>query len=123
MTKKGWKSKIKKATTELGTYKKAFEEVIEALAEILEQRDNAMEQFISTGGKPVISYTNKAGKSNPVKNPCLAVWNDLNSQAITYWKELGMTPAGLKRINQELMETKKQSSFAEIVKGAFADDQ
>ena len=36
-----------------------------------------------------------------VKNPLLAVWDDLNKTALAYWRELGLTPAAYKKISGE----------------------
>ena len=76
---------------------KSFLPVINALAEILERRDQAQEQFFESGGNVVISYTNKGGNANPVKNPFYVVWNELNAIALSYWKELCLTPAAYKK--------------------------
>lgn len=76
---------------------KGFLPVINALAEILERRDQAQEQFFESGGNVVISYTNKGGNANPVKNPFYVVWNELNATALSYWKELCLTPAAYKK--------------------------
>ena len=104
MKKKTWKSRIKKACREAGVYQPYFDYVIDSLAGIMEMRDNAQEQFTESGGETVIEYTNKNGSTNQVKNPALAVVMDCNAQAMAYWKELGLTPAGLKKINEKRLE-------------------
>ena len=112
-----YKKKIKDACTAAGTYRPFFDSTIGILAEILEKRDQAREQYEKEfDSQPVITYTNKAGASNPVKNPVLVMWNDLNSTALTYWRELGLTPAGLKKIDEQSMKPKKKSSLAEVLK-------
>ncbi len=97
MEKKKWKTKIKKAVVEVGTYKPAFDAVIDALAEILEKRD---EVYLAYDGKPIVEHTNSHGETNRMKNPALMLWDDFNKTAITYWRELGMTPAGLKKLTE-----------------------
>lgn len=74
-----------------------YQPVIDALAEILARRDEAAEQFAESGGNVVISYTNKGGNANPVKNPFYVVWNELNSMALSYWRELCLTPSAYKK--------------------------
>ena len=115
MTKKGWENKIKKATISVGTYKSDFDAVISTLASILEKRDKTEEIFASSGGETVIEYTNKFGATNIVKNPILVVLMDLNSQALSYWRDLGLTPAGLKKINESAMKKQKKSALAEAL--------
>lgn len=100
MEKRRWKSKIKTACKRAGTYKQFFDPIIDSLAEIMELRDKAKEKFEESGGEIVVEYTNKNGSTNTVKNPALVVVMECNTQALAYWRDLGLTPAGLKRINE-----------------------
>ena len=99
MVKVEWQNKIKQACVDAGTYKHYFDSVIETLAGIMEMRDNAEQLFIKSGGDTVVMHTNKGGATNIVKNPALVVVDDLNKTALAYWRDLGLTPAGLKRIS------------------------
>lgn len=103
MKKQKWKEAIEQAAQEAGTYKPHFDAVIDTLASILEKRDDAEEQYQATGGKPVVSHTNKGGNTNIVKNPALVVYMDLNTQALAYWRDLGLTPSGLKKLNADAL--------------------
>lgn len=100
MTKNEWKTEIKRASDDVGTYKEAFDPVIDALAKILEQRDAVYQKYVDEGALPVVVKVSDRGAVNNAKNPLLVVWDDLNKTALTYWKELGLTPAGLKRIKE-----------------------
>lgn len=111
-----WKNTIKQAAIEAGTYRPFFESVISTLADILEKRDEAQETFRKTGGRVLVTHTNKAGATNVEQNPALRLVNDLNRDALAYWRELGLTPAGLKRINEKAMEKKKTNMLAEALK-------
>ena len=111
-----WKRNLNKQTKEIGTYKDSFAPIIATLAKILEQRDSVYEKYIEEGANPLVEYTNKNGSTNLTKNPLLVIWNDLNASALTYWRELGLTPAGLKKIDESLMKTKKISALAEVLK-------
>ncbi len=112
-----YKKKIKAACVAAGTYREFFDSVIAALSEILQKRDEVMEQYVDElDAKPIITYTNKAGASNPTKNPALVLWDDLNKSALSYWRDLGLTPAGLKKIDEQAMKKKKVSSLAEALK-------
>lgn len=116
MTKKRWKVKIKKAATAAGTYKPVFDSVIDTLAGILERRDAAQQMFEESGGAVLVKHTNKGGATNIVQNPALRLVNDLDRDALSYWRDLGLTPAGLKRIDEDAMKPKKVSPLAEALK-------
>lgn len=113
MQKDEWKKEIIKACKEAGTYQIFFENVIDTLAQIMEARDRAQEQFISSGAAPTIIHTNKAKEQNIVKNPILVMVNELNAQALAYWRDLGLTPKGLRTLNAEVIERKKGSGGLE----------
>lgn len=114
--KKTWVRKIRQACQEAGTYRPYFEITIATLADIMEMRDKAMEQYISSGGNPVVIHTNKAKERNLVKNPALIAVNDLNTTALAYWRDLGLTPAGLRRISEDAMKAPRKSALAEALR-------
>lgn len=118
MRKQTWKNRIKDSCIEAGTYRECFEAIIDTLAGILELRDNAEEKFIENGGNTIIQHTNKGGSTNTVKNPALVVLMDCNAQALAYWRDLGLTPAGLKRINEAALKAdeRKESVLEEALK-------
>ena len=91
--------------------------MISTLAEILSRRDMALENFEQSGGNILVKHTNKAGATNIEQNPTLRMINDLNRDALQYWRDLGLTPAGLRKINEAAMKAKKRSALAEALKG------
>lgn len=109
LTKRQWKLRIKSACKAAGTYQNYYDSVIDTLAGILETRDNAEERFQESGGEPVVEHTNKGGATNIVKNPALVVIMDCNAQALAYWRDLGLTPAGLKRLGEKGLVNKENS--------------
>lgn len=113
--KKTWVRKIRQACKEAGTYRPYFDITINTLGDILEMRDRAMEQYIASGGNPVVIHTNKAKEKNLVKNPALIAVDDLNKTALAYWRDLGLTPAGLRRINDDLMKPQKTSALIQAL--------
>ena len=115
-SKKTWKTKIKKAAEEAGTYRTYFDSVIDTLAGIMEMRDKSYELFVKSGGNTVVRHINKNGSTNLVKNPMLVVVLDCNTQALAYWRDLGLTPKGLKAIDEQAMKQIKQSGLAEALK-------
>lgn len=114
MNRKEWEKRIRKNCEEAATYEPYYDSVIATLAGILEKRDRAEEQFEELGGDVTITYINKAGHENTVKNPALVAFMDLNSQALSYWRELGLTPSGLKKIITET-KAKPNASFEELL--------
>lgn len=113
-----WKSRIKKAMVQVGTYKASFDDAIDTLADILERRDIALQEFLDEGGKATFEHISDRGSVNIRKNPRLTVWQDLNTQALAYWRDLGLTPAGLKKLNEAALNAnKKGSALEEALKG------
>jgi len=110
---KKWKNKISKYLRQVNIDPKQYDSLVRTLSDILEQRDACFEQYVQDGAVPVIEYTNKAGATNTVKNPKLVMWIDLNTQALSYWRELGLTPSGLKRLNESAMAGAKEQSALE----------
>jgi len=118
MTKDEWIKKIRRACSEAKTYRPFFDDAIEQLASILEVRDAAAEQYSDEGEYPIINYTNKAGKTNKVKNPALTVIDKENELALAYWRDLGLMPAGYKKLNGEVTE-KRGGSFEAAIQEAL----
>ena len=110
-----WRARIKSACIDVGTYRPSFDYIIDTLASILEKRDEAYKTYTALGGQPIVKYTNKGGATNSVANPALTLWDDLNKSALAYWRDLGLTPAGLKKIDEKAMQPKKRSTLAEVI--------
>lgn len=109
MTAKSWEKRIRTACENAGTYKDCFNSVIETLSQIMEERDQARAAY---NGEPIVEHTNKGGNTNLEQNPALRLINDLNRDALAYWRELGLTPKGLRQINEAaIKETKKVSAL------------
>lgn len=111
---KTWKERITEACEQAGTYQPNFEAIVETLATILEQRDAAFEQFIAEGAEFVVTHKLDRGNENKKINPLLQVWDTLNKTALSYWKELGGTPAGLKKITSDAI-SKQQVGFEQLL--------
>ena len=89
--------------------------MIVTLANILERRDEVQAYYEEHGGEPIVKYTNKAGAENMVTNPALSLWDNLNKSALAYWKDLGLTPAGLKKIDDTALKAQKKDAFADAL--------
>lgn len=110
MKKEAWKKRIKKACIEAGTYRDYFDSVIVSLAEILEARDQVRKYYKDSGAEPIVMRTNKGGHSNMEKNPILVIYDDMNKTAMAYWRELGLTPKGLKAIDEKAMKAQQKKA-------------
>ena len=109
MKKDKYCEEIKQMCIEAGTYAPYFDRIILELAEILEIKDDAERQYIASGGNPVVKHTNKAKQENIVKNPALAVIIELKATALAYWRDLGLTPKGLKSLGEQIKKDEDTS--------------
>ena len=110
MNAKTYEKKIIADMKEVGTYKPEFNKTIETLALIYEDIDTARAQFEKSGGNMIIAHTNKSGATNLVKNPFYLIIENLQANILQYNRELGLTPKGLKNINEAEMKGKKKKS-------------
>lgn len=110
MKSSGWKRRITAASKEAGTYQPHFENMIDTLAQILEDRDGARKQFVEAGSQPVVEENGRLRK-----NPMLVMVNELNTTALQYWRDLGLTPAGFKRLGESLAKPEKKESLESIL--------
>lgn len=85
----------------IGTYDNAFMLSIGILDGLLSDYYRAREDWISDGGQLVMEYTNKNGQTNTVKNPLYQSMEKLRMDILTYLRELGITPSGLKKLKQD----------------------
>ena len=115
MTAKKWESEVRAQVKAVGTYREAYEPVIMTLATVLEQRDRAYADYIEDGARSTIEKTRDRGAKNVGINPKLRAWQDLNAQALAYWRDLGLTPAGLKRIDEKATKAPRKSALAEAL--------
>lgn len=115
MNSKDWQTKIKASCEAAGTYRPFFDEVISTLAGILERRDEALRQFEVSGGHVIVAHTNKAGATNLEQNPALRAINDMNRDALAYWRDLGLTPAGLKKIDEKALKAQKKKTLGDVL--------
>ena len=113
MDRDEWRRLIKRQTKAVGTYQKTFDSVIDTLAGILAERDAVYAQYEDEGSEALVEKISDRGARNYVINPLMTLWKDLNASALAYWRDLGLTPAGLKRINEAAMQKKEKGSALE----------
>lgn len=115
MDEKKYKADIVKKMKAVNTYNKSFDHAIKVLAKTLADYDIVLEKFESTGGSIVIKHTNKNGSTNIVKNPLYLALEKLRDDILAYSKELGLTPAGLSRVNDELNKKDNKSKLSQVL--------
>ena len=102
-TEKGYQQKIRARMKRVGTYRPEFELTIQRLAGLYLRIEKAEEKYKAQGEEEVIEYTNKGGATNWIKNPLLCVIEELSDKALVIERELGLTPASLKKVNEGAM--------------------
>lgn len=115
MEKSKWKKEIVKACEEAGTYRPCFDAVIDTLAKVLEDRDEAEKQYEAEGSQPTVIHVNQAKEKNIAKNPILVMRNELNTQALAIWRELGLTPKGLRTLTADVVEKGSGRAFEALL--------
>ena len=55
-------------------------------------------------------HTNKAGATNPTKNPFLTARDEVYSQLLSHERELGLTPSALKKMNEAALRSPTAST-------------
>lgn len=100
MANKGnYKKALIKATQDLGVYDISFNQSLDILAEILTERERVYKEYVKDGRRPLVLIISDRGAENMRPNPLLKQWNELNNAALSYLSAVGLTPAGLKKIN------------------------
>ena len=93
----------------LGIYKAEFDMTISIYAGLIDQYKQLEKEF----KKSKFSVVENTGYSdNKKKNPLVGSMESLRKDILSYSTALGLTPAGLKKINEKAgQETKKQSKL------------
>ena len=114
MKEKAWRSKIKKLMLEHGIDALVDSPAVGDAARAAAAADAAWEQFVESGGKPVLEQPNSNGHVVLKKNPLLLAWADMKSVTLAHWRELCLTP---KSYRQSVGEVRKDpaADFIEAI--------
>lgn len=110
-----YKKDIVRKMQSVGTYNLSFKHSIDVLSRTLYDYETALDSFERSGAHIIVKHTNKSGSTNIVKNPLYLAIEKLRDDILSYSRELGLTPAGLKRINEQGMKPEKKSKFEEFL--------
>ncbi|MBR2389709.1 MAG: P27 family phage terminase small subunit [Mogibacterium sp.] len=108
----GNKSKILKATKQIGTYRPAFDSSINILASLLDRRDVALKKFKESGEEQVIELPNRSLATHPYLKQAM----ECESLALSYLKEMGLTASGFKKIKGEKEEVSNECQLEDLRK-------
>lgn len=115
MTERQYNMDIKRKCTALGTWRDEFERTQRRLAKIYTRIDHVEAQYEKSGSVPVVRVTNNKGHENAMRNPYIAELDILYDQALQYERELGLTAAALRKINESALHAKEQSPLAGVL--------
>ena len=110
MKRAQWEKKIKEQIKLDEIFLPSFHTTIKILAEILEERDRVYSLYQEQGAMPVIDFTSDRGAVNKKPNPLLRQWQELNTSALAYLRDLGLTAAGLRKLQGSLPKPEEKSS-------------
>lgn len=100
----------------IGTYKEEFAPVITRYSYMRLQFDMLMDRWLDDGGRVTEEYTNKNGATNERKTALYLSIETLRKELTDTEMILGLTPQGLKRINDKAIAAKRKSMLAEALK-------
>lgn len=103
------KRQIVDRMTALGVYKVQYMAAIDRLAALYVQMDELIAEYKESGGAPVVEHTNKAGATNAAMSPYLATLLQIQTQALAHERELGLTPAALRKLTDGVEQKQKKS--------------
>jgi Phage terminase, small subunit len=106
---------VKEDMDVIGTYRPQFDRTIRTYAEMSYDYKILMRQFEESNDQYIDEYTNKSGATNAMTTAIYSEIKMIRKEMVTYESILGLTPAGLKKINKEMDQKKKQSGLAKAL--------
>ena len=107
--------RTKKNMQTLEIYKPEFDTTISIYASLIEQYQALEKEFKANEYK----VEEKTGANNSKRSPMIATLESLRKDILSYSNALGLTPSGLRKINDEMKAPKKQASKLEMALNAF----
>ena len=110
MSRKSYRDRIVARMMSLGTYREEFDLAIDSLANIMDSRDKAYRMWQKSGGDFYVS-----GEKMDRTHPLLKEWENLNTQALAYMKELSLTHQAMKRRAEASESLKTKTTLFEAM--------
>ena len=120
MTKEEWKTTIEGQIKFDHDYIPSFQTTIQILSEMLEERDRVYTQYLEDGARPVVEFTSDRGATNLKQNPLLRQWQEINTLCLSYLRDLGLTAAGLRKLQGNLPKEKYEGfTSVDAIRNAY----
>lgn len=116
MTERQYLYDIKRKCRALETWRDEFERTVKRLSKIYCRIDAVEKLFAESGGEYIVEHVNNKGNANAARNPYIAELDILYDQALTYERELGLTAAALRKINETALKSRDDSPMAGMLK-------
>lgn len=116
MTEPEYAEQITSRCESLGTWRDEFASTRTRLAKIYVRIDVVEAEYERTGAHPIVTHTNKVGAKNAARNPFLVELDTLYDQALTYERELGLTPAALRKINEDALKPRRRNGLEQALR-------
>ena len=100
----------------LNTYKPQYAALIERTARLYIKLEQLEKQYEKSGMEPFVQYTNKYGATNLVPNPMIKAIEDAYAELIVHERELGLTPAALRKLGDALVQDNKESPLEAAIR-------
>ena len=111
MNKSEWKKIIEDQIKFDHDYIPSFQTTIQILSEMLEERDRVYAMYMESGAQPVVNFTSDRGAINLKPNPLLRTWQEINTLCLSYLRDLGLTAAGLRKLQGQIPKEKPPREF------------
>ena len=111
----GKRQLIRERLKALNLYKPQFASLIDRTAKLYLKLEELEKAYEKSGMERFVEYTNKAGATNLVPNPYIKAIEDAYAELIVHERELGLTPAALRKI-AAAEETTQQSPLVSALK-------
>ena len=100
----------------LGVYRVQYMAAINRTAEMYVELDRLLAQYEAEGHKAIVEHTNKAGATNLVKSPVRCAIEDTYRELLAHERELGLTPAAMKKLGDAKPESQMSPLEAALKK-------
>lgn len=107
-------AKVKRQMEALGVYRIEFDPIIKLYCELTKQYAVLSKEFKDNEYRHSLETKDGAKK----KDPLVSTLESMRKDILSYASQLGLTPAGLRKINEKVQAQKKEDPFQAILSRA-----